>query len=189
MLAPILIEKIGNLFTLILSFLSFACSAFYTSRFLTSVDIEHIGFSRFLMGLGFICYITPLIQISIQNILPKDLSSSAGIFHFFRALSGAVGASVFTTLWQRRSIFHHERVGSALTPFNPFTPETTDPEMLGCLNRVLDKQASMLAINDAFYLMGWLYAICMAFVLGYIVWIKWKKIEPIQKHAVIPSSE
>ncbi|HSX37392.1 MAG TPA: DHA2 family efflux MFS transporter permease subunit [Chlamydiales bacterium] len=175
---PLLIKKIGNLLTLALSFLAFALSAFYTSSFLTSVDIEHIGFSRFLMGLGFICYITPLIQISIQHILPQDLSSAVGIFHFFRALSGAVGASVFTTMWERRSIFHHERVGSALTLFNPFTPQPQDSAVLQSLNKALDQQASMLAINDIFYLMGWLYVASLAFLMGYFIWGKLRIIYP-----------
>lgn len=186
---PLLIKKIGNLLTLALSFLAFAFSAFYTCSFLTSVDIEHIGFSRFFMGLGFVCYITPLIQISIQHILPRDLSSSVGIFHFFRALSGAVGASVFTTIWDRRSIFHHERVGSALTLFNPFTPQTQDPAVLQALNGALDQQASMLAINDAFYLMGWLYVGSLAFLMGYFVWIKWTKRESVQRHETVHSFE
>jgi len=186
---PVLIRKIGNLLTLALSFLAFGFSAFYTCSFLTSVDIEHIGFSRFLMGLGFVGYITPLIQMSIQHILPQDLSSSVGIFHFFRALSGAVGASVFTTIWERRSIFHHERVGSALTLFNPFTPQTQDPAVLQALNGALDQQASMLAINDAFYLMGWLYVGSLAFLMGYFVWIKWTKRESEQRHEAVHSFE
>ena len=188
-MTPALIRRIGNLLTLSLGFLAFAVSAFYTSTFLTSVNIEHVGFSRFLMGLGFICYITPLIQISIQDIQPQDLSSSVGIFHFFRAQSGAIGASVFTTIWERRSIFHHERVGSALTPFNPFTPKAQDPAALEVLNRALDVQASMLAINDAFILMGWLYVLCLGGVLGYFFWSKWRKREPLPNHDVAVASD
>jgi DHA2 family multidrug resistance protein len=186
---PILMRKMGILLTLAVGFLVFAVSAFYTSTFLTSVDIGHIGFSRFLMGLGFICYITPLIQMSIQDIQPQDLSSAVGIFHFFRAQSGAIGASVFTTIWERRSIFHHERVGSALTPFNPFTPEAQDPGSLELLNRALDVQASMLAINDAFIFMGGLYVLCIAGVLGYFLWSKWRKKETLPSREIPVASE
>jgi DHA2 family multidrug resistance protein len=167
LLAPKLMNRIGNALTIAISFVLFCISAFYTSYFLTNVDIVHIGFSRFLMGLGFIGYIAPLIQMSIKNVLPEDLSSAVGIFHFFRALSGAVGASLFTTIWQRRTIFHHERIGSALTPFNPFTPEISDVPSLHILNRELDRQAAMLAINDAFYLMGWLFACSIVLILLY----------------------
>jgi MFS transporter, DHA2 family, multidrug resistance protein len=186
---PYMLRKIGNLPTLAFGFLAFGISAFYTSTFLTAVDIEHIGFSRFLMGLGFVGYITPLIQISIQDIQPKDLSSAVGMFHFFRAQSGAVGASVFTTIWERRSIFHHERVGSALTLFNPFTPEAQDPAALELLNEVLDVQASMLAINDAFYLMGWLYLLCLAGVLGYFFWSRGENKEPRPSREIAVSSD
>jgi DHA2 family multidrug resistance protein len=186
---PILIKKIGNLPTLAISFFTFSISAFYTSTFLSSIDIWHVGFARFLMGLGFVCYITPLIQFSIREIQPNDLSSSVGIFHFFRALSGAVGTSVFTTLWQRRSIFHHERIGSFLTPFNPVTPRINDPVSLQILNNALDQQSSILAINDAFYLMGWLYVASLVFLLGYFCWIKWKKSEPVTNQEVAAVSD
>ena len=188
LIAPKLINKIGNVLTLTISFATFCASAFYTSYFLTSIDIVHVGFSRFFMGLGFVCYITPLIQISIQNVLPKDLPSAVGIFHFVRALSGAVGASVFETIWQRRTIFHHERVGSALTHFNPITPQMQDLPSLGVLNNALDQQASMLAFNDVFYLMGWLYVASIVFMIGYYCWAKAKKISRTEQK-IVPLSE
>jgi len=173
MLAPKIIKKIGSVLTLGLSFALFCISAFYTSRFTTSVDIEHVGFSRFLMGLGFICYITPLIQISIQDLAQKDLPSGVGIFHFFRALSGAVGASFFTTLWQRRGAFYHERIGTRLTRFNPITPQARDDVSLTLLNQDLTIQTSMLAINEVFYLMAWLYAGALFLMLIYAFF--WKE--------------
>jgi len=172
LIAPKIIEKVGNTLTLALSFAAFAVSAFYTTSFTTSVDIHHIGFSRFLMGLGFICWITPLIQISIIHVPKKDLSGAVSVFYFFRALSGAIGGSFFTTLWQRRTIFHHERLASTLTPFNPLG---TEAESLPLLNQAVDVQAAMLSINDAFHLMGWLYVVSMALLIGYYAVFRYRK--------------
>ena len=171
-IVPKVIQKVGNLVTEIISYLFFGISAVYVAfAFTTDIDLGHIGFSRFLMGCGFIFYITPLIQISIADIAPQELASATGIFHFFRALSGGVGASLFTTLWQRRTIFHHERIGSTVTAFNPMTPESSDLSSLQMLNDSLDQQASVLALNDAFYFMGWLYVIAIGALALYIFFV------------------
>jgi DHA2 family multidrug resistance protein len=158
MLTPKIMKKVGFLTTLLISFFIFGVSCFYTSFFTTEIDIIHIALSRFFFGIGFAFYINSLISLSVEDIPPEKLPSATGIFHFVRAMITGVGTSVFTTLWVRRTIFHHERVGESLTPFNPMTPQATDSAALGLLNRALDKQAAILAINEAFYVMGWVFA-------------------------------
>lgn len=167
LLTPKLIKAIGNVWTFSLSLVVFAISCFWNAFFTTDVDLFYIALLRFFFGLGFTCYITPLINISIQNIASEKLPSATGIFHFIRAMFGGVGTSVFTTVWLRRTIYHHERVGSALTPFNPATPFATGPASLEQLNRSLDQQAAMLALNDAFYMMGWIF---VALIILLVIW-------------------
>ncbi len=164
---PKIIKKFGNLGTLLIAFVIFGGASLYTAFFDTDVDLGHIAFSRFIFGFGFICYINPLIGMSVQEIPEEKLPSATGIFHFVRAMVGGIGASVFTTLWERRTIFHHERIASSLTPFNPLTPPISSPQDLELLNKALDQQAAMLAINDAFYLMSWLF---LGLILLLIVW-------------------
>ena len=172
MLTPKIIKVFGNLMTLMIAFIIFTFSCFYTAYFTTAVDLFHIAFARFFFGFAFIFYITPLFSMNVQDIPHPSLPHATGIFHFIRAMVGGIGTSVFTTLWIRRTIFHHERIGSQLTPFNPITPQATDPQSLALLNEALDKQAAMLAINDAFYFMGWCY---LALVLLLFLWRYWPR--------------
>ena len=155
---PFLIKKIGNVSTLIIAFVFFSIACFYSSLFTTEIDLSHIALARFIFGFGFVYYVSPLFGLSTQDIEPHDLPSATGIFHFFRSMIGGIGTSVFTTLWIRRTYFHHERIGENLTRFNPFTPQASDPKSLSLLNEAMDIQASMLAINEVFYLMGWIFA-------------------------------
>lgn len=157
MFTPKLMQRIGIVPTLAIGFLLFAGSCFYTMFFTTDIDIQHVALGRFLFGFGFVCYFNPLVNLSIQDLPPEHLPNATGMFHFLRAMMGAVGTSVFTTFWIRRTIFYHQRIGERLTPFNPFTPQSQDPSSLQSLNNLMDQQAAMLAINDAFYLMGWLF--------------------------------
>jgi len=169
---PKIIKTWGNLNALIVGFCLFALGCFYTSFFTTSVDWRHIAFSRFIFGLGLAIYFNPLLAMSVQDVPQEKLPSATSIFHFVRALVGGIGTSLFTTLWIRRSYYHHERVGEAVTLFNPITPPVHSKKGLTILNNLLDVEASLLAINDVFYLMAWLFIALIILLLIYKIFQK-----------------
>ena len=160
------LTKFGVPLLLSLCFILFALSCFYTAYFDTDVDIWHIGFSRFLLGCAMVFFITPLFALSMQDVPKEKLPSSTGIFHFVRTMSGGIGTSIFTTMWIRRSAFHHAMVGENLTKYSSQTASYL--EQLGDLglrgqtglqklNNGLTQQADILSINDCFFLMGWIF--------------------------------
>lgn len=173
-ITPFLIKKFGHLFAILIGFVLFTIGCFYATRFTTDVDIQTIAFSRFLFGLGFVSYISPLIGLSVLQIPEKSYAQAAGLFHFIRAMVGGFGTSLFTTLWLRRTIFHHERLASLLTPFNPSTPSIFNQPSRALLNNALDAQAALLSINDTFFLMGWLYVGLIVLIVGYQIVISSK---------------
>jgi MFS transporter, DHA2 family, multidrug resistance protein len=178
-LSPMVIKKIGHIRTLMLGFALFAVACFYNAYFTTDVTMQHVGFARFLFGLAFVFYVNPLIGMSVEDISVEQLPNATGIFHFIRSLVGAIGTSIFKTLWERRTIYHHETIGSSLTPFNPATPHIHSSSDLAHLNNLLDQQAALLAINDAFYLMGCCFAFLLAFLMiWYLCTRKVKKNQP-----------
>ena len=168
-----LVTKIGALIPLAISFVLFAVSSFDTAFLNTDVDIWHVAFSRFLLGCGMLFFIVPLFNLQVQDIPEEKLASAAGMFHFVRAMMGGVGTSVFTTLWIRRSAFHHSNIVSELEYRKPFAPFVDQIHGLGLhddkawafLNGIVDKQAAILALNDSFYLMGWCFIALLPFLL------------------------
>ncbi len=173
---PAVLKRFGKILPLAASFLCFAISSFYTAYFTTDVDIYHVAFSRLLLGFGFIFFITPLISLSVQDIPEARLANAASIFHFVRAVSGGIGTSIFTTMWLRRTYYHHERLGEALTSFTPNGAEfyqavgqagVTGEAAVELLNQTVDVQAALLAINDCFFVMGWGFvALCLVLLLA-----------------------
>jgi MFS transporter, DHA2 family, multidrug resistance protein len=168
-----LVTRYSHAVLLGISFVAFAISSFYTANLNTDVDIWRIGFSRFLFGCGILFFITPLFSLSVKDVPEPKLASSTGIFHFVRAMVGGVGTSIFTTLWIRRSAYHHATVGENLTAFSPQTSSFIDKlEELGLhgkkalaqMNVILQQQADVLAINDCFYLMGWVFLALLIFI-------------------------
>lgn len=170
------IDRFGKIIPLFIAFIFFAASAFYTAFFTTDVDMWHIALSRFIFGCGFVFFITALIALNVQDVSAERLASAASIFHFIRAIFGGIGTSIFTTLWIRRGYFHHERLGSELTPYtNNAIPLFEDLEEMGLtsekalhlLNDAVDQQAALLSLNDNFYVMGWAFlALCLLLLLA-----------------------
>jgi DHA2 family multidrug resistance protein len=161
-----LLTKYGHTPLLGICFVLFAISCFYTAYFDTDVDIWHVMFSRFLLGCAMVFFITPLFALSLQDVPNDKLASATGIFHFVRAMVGGIGTSIFTTLWVRRSAYHHATVGENLTPFSKQTAGYLDQLKevglegkagLAQMNAALGQQADILSINDCFYLMGWVF--------------------------------
>lgn len=168
-LTPLAVKKLGNVRTLMIGFFIFGAACFYSAFFTTDTDWKHFAFSRFFFGCSFVFYITPLFGLNVQEISRDQLPNATSIFHFVRAMVGGVGTAVFTTIWERRTYFHHQRIGETLTPYNPLL-STYDQQGLEILNNSVDKQAAMLAMNDSFYLMGWLF---VGLLLMLVVWDIW----------------
>ncbi|MBS0653480.1 MAG: MFS transporter, partial [Verrucomicrobia bacterium] len=161
-----LVNKIGSVIPLGICFVLFAISCFYTAFFDTDVDIYVIGFSRFLLGLALVFFITPLFALNVRDIPNEKLASGTGMFHFVRAMMGGVGTAVFTTMWVRRSAYHHQVLGESVTPFAPqanlYFDKLNDlgfegTQALEITNTVVNNQAAVLGINDCFWLMGWIF--------------------------------
>ncbi len=161
-----LVAKIGSVIPLGICFVLFAVSCFYTAFLDTDVDIYVIGFSRFLLGCALVFFITPLFALNIRDIGNESLASGTGMFHFVRAMMGGVGTAMFTTIWERRTEYHHQVLGESLTPFSPQAHLYFDKlhdlgfegsRALEITNTLMNNQASVLAINDCFYLMGWIF--------------------------------
>jgi MFS transporter, DHA2 family, multidrug resistance protein len=168
-----LVNRFGTIRLLFISFCLFAFSCFYTAFFDTDVTIQLIGLSRMLLGCGLFFFITPLFSLSVLDIPQEKLPSATGIFHFVRAMVGGVGTSVFTTMWIRRTAYHHQIVGENLTAYSPQTQSyLSQLSELGLegngglaqMNSILNDQAAMLAVNDCFWVMGWTFLALILFL-------------------------
>lgn len=151
---------------LFLCLVIFALSCFYTAYFDTHIDIAHVAISRGFLGSALAFFITPLFALSITGIAESNLASATGLFHFIRALSGGIGTSLFTTLWTRRSAFHHARLTESVTACSFETKtylhqlaQTTQhaPSAFEQINQTVTSQSEMLGLNDCFFVMGWIF--------------------------------
>ncbi len=143
----------------------FAVSCFHTTTFDVEIDFQRIVISRFISGLGLAFFIPPLVRLCLLNFPSEWGLHVMSLFHTVRATCSALGVAVYSTIWQRRQVFFHDRLGGDLTPFSQETKDffvraeelKLQPEQsLDQLNFFLTRRATSLALDDCFYLMAWL---------------------------------
>jgi len=185
-----IMSKYGKLIPLMLCFAIFAFSCFLTAILTPQVDLNYLLLSRLIMGAGFGFFITPLVALSMDELKPEEVSGGSGLFQFIRAFSGGIGTSVFTTIWQRRTIYHHQVLSEKMNIYSDnvrgyfqdmqtknYSFETTT----GITEKMVNDQAALLAINDVFYVMFWLCVLLFAITLFTKVFLYRKpKLTPTQ---------
>ncbi|HHF7366571.1 TPA: MFS transporter [Legionella bozemanae] len=173
---PVFINKrqYEPFFPLIIALLFFAISCFYTTYFNVDINFNRIAFSRGLAGIGLALFLSPLFQLSVQTHPETKLAECIGFFHVSRLLGSGLGVALFLILWHRREVFYHHRLGSKLTAFSQETQQFLEKAKLlhiqgkhasAQLNFYLTRQATALALDDCFYLMGWMALLLLFFLI------------------------
>ncbi|MEP6874599.1 MAG: MFS transporter, partial [Burkholderiales bacterium] len=128
-----------------------------------------------LQGAAMAFFFIPLQAIVFSGLTPDKMPSAAGLSNFVRITAGAVGTSLFTTLWEDRAILHHAQLTEAVNRGNETAMQTlnqlgavglSNDQALANINRMIDQQAYTMAVTDIFYLSSVLF-----FLLIAVVWM------------------
>ncbi len=145
--------------------ISFATCCFYIAHFNWDINFGRIVISRVLIGLVIPFSLPALTQLMKYKLDESKLVECQGVFQMTRTIACGLGVGMYPILWQRRQVFYHDRLGGSLTPLSELTRDFIENaqrfnlsagEALAQLNDFLNKQAASLALNDCFYLMGWI---------------------------------
>ena len=147
--------------TLIASTLLLSLSCYMTMKYNAEVNFARILYARIIAGLGLGLFLPPLFNMMLCRLKDGEGIDMIVLFQVFRSFSSAMGAAIFTTIWQRRAVFYHQRLGGQLTEFssskylstaNFFTDNPA--QSLNYLSEGLERQSITLALDDTFYLMS-----------------------------------
>jgi MFS transporter, DHA2 family, multidrug resistance protein len=170
--------RVDPLIYLLLATLLLGISCFYTTLFDADINFGRIAISRILAGFGIALFLPPIFKM-LSECCDRELwIDGFNILQCLRSLASSLGAACFTIAWQRRSVFYHERLGEKLTrtsvPARTFFQKVETLQVPGDppsqLNHFLDRRAASLALDDVFYLMGWILAglfllLCLILIL------------------------
>ena len=145
------------------------------SNFNTQANFETILIPTILQGAAMAFFFIPLQAIVFSGLTPERMPSAAGLSNFVRITAGAVGTSLFTTLWEDRAALHHAQLSEAISTTNSAAMQTLNQLMAGgysreqalaSVNRMIDQQAYTMAVTDVFYLSSVLF-----FVMIAVIWL------------------
>jgi len=156
------------------AFLGFGVVLWMRSNFNAQADFMTILIPTVLQGAAMAFFFIPLQAIVFSGLTPDKMPSAAGLSNFVRITAGAVGTSLFTTLWENRAILHHAQLTEAVNRGNDTALQTlgqlgaiglNNEQAMANVNRIIDQQAYTMAVTDVFYMSSLLF-----FVLVAVVW-------------------
>ena len=158
-----------------IAFIGFGLVLWMRSHFNTQADFMTILIPTILQGAAMAFFFIPLQAIVFSGLPPERMPSAAGLSNFVRITAGAIGTSLFTTIWEDRAILHHAQLTEAINTTNTTATQTinqlmasgmSNEQAMANITRMIDQQAYTMAVTDLFYLSAVLF-----FVLIGIVWV------------------
>jgi DHA2 family multidrug resistance protein len=155
------------------AFLGFALVLWMRSQFTVQTTLTTILIPTVLQGAAMAFFLIPLQAVIFSGLKPEQLPSAAGLSNFARITAGAVGTSLFTTLWENRAVMHHAYLSEAVNAGNGAAVQALaqlaaagqSPEQANAtLSRLIDQQAFTMAATDAFYLSAGLFVLLVGVV-------------------------
>jgi len=168
------------------AFVVFAYVMWFRSRFDTNTDVGVVIEAALIQGAGTAMFFIPLNAILLLGLPPERLPAAAGLANFARITAGAVGTSIFTTLWDDRAALHHQHLAEAVNSGNVAATQTLEQlraagldgqQALELVNRLANQQAYTMAVTDLFYITSVLFVAMIG-----LVWLARRGTVPVTGH-------
>ncbi|MEO8152089.1 MAG: DHA2 family efflux MFS transporter permease subunit [Rhizobacter sp.] len=155
------------------AFVGFAVVLWMRSHFNTQSDFVTILIPTVLQGAAMAFFFIPLQAIVFSGLPPERMPAAAGLSNFLRITAGAVGTSLFTTVWESRAAMHHAQMAESINLGNNAAVQTlsqltasgySNEQALATINRLIDQQAFTMAATDIFWLSSILFVLLISMV-------------------------
>ena len=159
-----------------------AYSTYLMSQFNLLADFDTIIWPRIVLGVGMGFLFIPLTTLTMAGIKKEEMGNATAIYNLLRNLGGSFGVAFVTTVLARRAQIQQANLVAHLTPFDlnyqmaaqrasqaleysGLNPALADQGSLGLIYFKLQKEASMISFNDAFYTLSVLMILVLPLVL------------------------
>ncbi len=149
----------------------FAVSCFMNSTLTSNSGIDQLRWSQLVRAMGQPLIMVPLSTVATAGLPTAQAGSASGLFNMMRNLGGSFGIAAVATLLTQREQFHSNRLGEAVSQFNPAAQEainqatqyfvsrgadltTAQSQAIASIANRVRQQAYIQAFNDCFYFIG-----------------------------------
>jgi DHA2 family multidrug resistance protein len=138
-----------------------------------SADFAHdqLRWSLLVRSLGQPFILVPVSALAMAGLPASKAAGASGLFNMVRNLGGSIGIALLSALLTVRERFHSNRLGEAVSAYNPLTRErlaaleahftaggsdagTAGQQAVAALDSVVRREATLMAFNDCFHLLG-----------------------------------
>ena len=158
-----------------ISFFIYAICFYWRSKFAPQMSYIDFMLPQFIQGIAIATFFLPLVTISLSQIPLNKIASASSLSNFFRTLAGGMGTSFVTTLWERRSSFHHARLTEYITNYSQNTHQWLNIiSEKGISSNSIQNSFLELNLNNQSYIMGandvFLISSIIVLLLIIVVW-------------------
>jgi MFS transporter, DHA2 family, multidrug resistance protein len=134
------------------------------------------------VGLGL--SLGPLTALALSEVSAEDTPQASVAVTIFRQMGGAFGGSILALIQMTREVFHTQRFGEQidiysarfeqhLTEMTIHLQQTTGASLAEAKKQAIlllinnaERQSSILSLNDAYYIIGWVLCLVLALIIA-----------------------
>lgn len=173
---PIIQAKVDSRVVVAVGCAIYAVSNFMNSHLSTQTGTPQLMLPEFIQGIGQSLITIPLSALATAGIQGEQLDDASALFNQVRYLGGSFADAIFATLIQHRTEFHYDRLRGDVNLYNETTQQrlqemtqyfvskgadatTATQQATVAIAQAVQQQATVMAIDDCYYLLGLLVLI------------------------------
>ena len=175
-------SKIDNRIMCAFGLTLFGISCLMNSHMDASTGYDQLFWSQVVRALGQPFIMLTLSSFAMHKIPPKDMASASSLFNMTRNLGGSVGIAMLATTLTNREHFHSAILGESVSALSSATqlrldqltqtfiasgidPATASSRALAVIDRIVRREAYVMAYNDGFVIMAVFLFACVGALL------------------------
>jgi MFS transporter, DHA2 family, multidrug resistance protein len=168
---PKLIQLVDSRLVIGMGVIVFSISCFMNSDLTNLSGIEQLRWSQLVRAMGQPLIMVPLSAVATAGLAKSQAGSASGLFNMMRNLGGSFGIAALATLLTQREKFHSNRLGDAISLYNPETQQRVDTltqlfvskgtdfntaqsQAFQAIASTVSRESYVMAFNDCFYFIG-----------------------------------
>jgi DHA2 family multidrug resistance protein len=169
--AAALSSKIDNRIMCTFGLLLFGGSCLMNAFMDASTGYDQLMLTQVVRAIGQPFVMLTLSNFAMQGIAPRDMPSASSLFNMTRNLGGSIGIALLATALTKREHFHSARLGESISSYaaptqqrldqltsafvsNGMDPATAASQALAAIDRIVRREAYVMAYNDGFWIIG-----------------------------------
>lgn len=180
--AGLLLRQIDPRWVLMMSIPFFLGSLVEFAHLSLGADFRSIAWPSFIQGIGIGLMFVPLTTASMSNISLAKMGNATGIFNLARNIGGSIGIAVSQALYLRYAQTNQNYLVYHANEYNPAFGNalenlkqsmiahgsdnwTSAQQALAALYRMIERQASMMAYVDVFWMVAGMVLLVVPLIL------------------------